>query len=201
VSAGASSISRLSTVIKALLDQKLADDKSYLEQCLKKIFVLCHHPQLPRHQLSWTDLSSRAAIDPGVLVEGKTESFLGEIQEKLWPSEDVSMCSFIRLSLQSKAFHQAAYNACGTLAFINPEKAIPLIVKEIEDRLSPEKYSWLTESDIQIWKGTEGVLVHDGRTPSLRANICSSTKANTQWCCKTRRQERQEYGLGGRATS
>jgi len=89
LSAGASSVNRLSIVIKALFDQKLADDKSYLEQCLRKVFVLCHHPKLPRHQLSWTDLSSRAGIDPGVLVDGQTDPFLKEIKERLWPLENV----------------------------------------------------------------------------------------------------------------
>ena len=89
MSAGILSLNRLSTVVGALLSQKLADEKSYLEQCLKKLFVLCHHPRLPRHQLSWTDLSSRAAVDPGLLAEDQTDAFLEEIEEKLWPSENV----------------------------------------------------------------------------------------------------------------
>jgi hypothetical protein len=58
----------------------------------------------------------------------------------------------------------AAVSACGTLAFVIPEKAIPLLLEQVQQKLSPEVYKWITTSDIQIWKAPEGVPVIDGNS-------------------------------------
>ena len=91
MSAGTSSTNRLRGVIGALINCSLKNEEYYLEEILKRIFVLCHHPELPRHQFSWIDISRRADIDPGMLAERQTEDFLKEIQQKLWPSENVHL--------------------------------------------------------------------------------------------------------------
>ena len=71
----------------------------------------------------------------------------------------------VRLSVQSSEFQTAAFSACGTLAFITPEKAIPLLVGQIKEKLSPEVFAWISATDIQIWKAPEGAVVVDGDTP------------------------------------
>jgi hypothetical protein len=91
MSAGIPATNRLRGVIGALVNRNLKNEAHYLEEILKRIFVLCHHPELPRHQFSWIDISRRAEIDPGTLAESQTEEFLKEIQQKLWPSENVHL--------------------------------------------------------------------------------------------------------------
>lgn len=81
------------------MNPNLGNPRDYLEEVLKRIFVLCHHPLLPRHQFSWTDISRSAKIDPGMLTEEQTEDFLEEIKQKLWPSENVFSLISIYLSL------------------------------------------------------------------------------------------------------
>jgi hypothetical protein len=66
------------------------------------------------------------------------------------------------LDLQS-----AALKACGTLAFVTPEIAIPLLLEEVKRKLSLEIYKWITPTDIQIWKAPEGVVVIDGTSSKL----------------------------------
>lgn len=56
----------------------------------------------------------------------------------------------------------AALSACGTLAFVTPDKAIPLLVDQVKEKLSPEGYGWISLTDIQIWKAPEGTAVIDG---------------------------------------
>ena len=56
----------------------------------------------------------------------------------------------------------AALSACGTLAFVTPDNAIPLLVDQVKRKLSPEVYKWISPIDIQIWKAPEGIPVIDG---------------------------------------
>src|SRR5271154_5903650 len=69
------------------------------------------------------------------------------------------------ISHQDLEFQTAAFAACGTLAFISPETAIPLLVDQVAEKLSPSVYNWITPIDIQIWKAPEGVPVIDGNSP------------------------------------
>ena len=56
----------------------------------------------------------------------------------------------------------AALSASGTFAFVTPENAIPLLVEQVKQMLSPDVYQWISPTDIQIWNAPEGVLVIDG---------------------------------------
>jgi len=62
-------------------------------------------------------------------------------------------------------FQNSAFAACGTVAFISPETAIPLLVEQVTEKLSPSTYNWITPTDIQIWKAPEDVPVIDGISP------------------------------------
>jgi hypothetical protein len=53
--------------------------------------------------------------------------------------------------------------ACGTLAFVTPGNSIPLLVGQVNKRLSPSIYNWISSLDVQIWKGPEGTPIIDGK--------------------------------------
>lgn len=74
----------------------------------------------------------------------------------------------------------AALMACGTLAFVTPEIAIPLLLDQVKQKLSPELYKWITPTDIQIWKAPEGAPVIDGTLLTL-PNLISSSPETKQW--------------------
>jgi hypothetical protein len=63
---------------------------------------------------------------------------------------------------QNPEFQRAASSASGTLAFITPEIAIPLLIEQVNVELAPEVYNWITSTDITIYNGSEGTLVIDG---------------------------------------
>jgi hypothetical protein len=67
---------------------------------------------------------------------------------------------------ESVDFRHAAFLSCQTLAFIAPDKFIPLFVAKIQVALSPEVYNWISPTDIQIWKGSEGIPVVNGNFES-----------------------------------
>jgi hypothetical protein len=87
---GLSSVNLLKDVIASILSPTLVNETSYLEDVLERLFVLSHHPQLPRHQWSWIDISRKANVDPGRLTGERTDAFLDTIKRKLWPAEKVT---------------------------------------------------------------------------------------------------------------
>jgi len=56
----------------------------------------------------------------------------------------------------------AAYIACGGIAFISPESAIPLLVHHIHSVLDSSVFKWISSTDINIWKAPEGTLIVNG---------------------------------------
>lgn len=70
--------------------------------------------------------------------------------------------AFIRSNSQDQYVRDAAFRSCGTLAFINPTITIPQLIKEADKNLAPQVYTWITPTDIQIWKAPEGTPVIDG---------------------------------------
>jgi hypothetical protein len=87
---GLSSVKLLKDVITSILSPTLVNEKSYLEDVLARLFVLSHHPKLPRHQWSWIDISRKINVDPGQLTGQRTDAFLDTIKRKLWPAEKVT---------------------------------------------------------------------------------------------------------------
>ena len=87
---GLSSVNLLKDVIASILSPTLVNETSYLQNVLERLFVLSHHPKLPRHQWSWIDISRKTNVDPGRLTGERTDAFLDTIKQKLWPAEKVT---------------------------------------------------------------------------------------------------------------
>jgi len=86
---GASSLSLLKNVVKAILCTPLLDNALYVKHVLVRLFVVAHHPHLPRYQWSWVDIARRANVDPGSLATTSTDEFMRLLAEKSWPTEKV----------------------------------------------------------------------------------------------------------------
>jgi hypothetical protein len=90
----------------------------------------------------------------------------------------------------------AAYAACGSLAFIAPESAIPLLVNEVGRVLNPSVYNWITTTDIKIWKAPEGILVVNGASLITTSNIKFSKSLRMD--CQTALEIPRRRGIGKR---
>ena len=86
---GVSSLNLLRDVVHSILQEKLVEETSYVNHVLIRIFVLAHHPKLPRHQWSWIDMVRNANVDPGQLTAARTDEFMSALTQKWWPAEKV----------------------------------------------------------------------------------------------------------------
>ena len=86
---GVSSLDLLRDVIYSILPEKLVEETWYLNHVLIHIFVLAHHPKLPRHQWSWINIARKANVDPGQLTADHRDEFLSALTQKWWPAEKV----------------------------------------------------------------------------------------------------------------
>jgi hypothetical protein len=86
---GVSSLNLLRDVVHSILQEKLVEETSYVNHVLIRIFVLAHHPKLPRHQWSWIDIVRNANVDPGQLTAARTDEFMSALTQKWWPAEKV----------------------------------------------------------------------------------------------------------------
>lgn len=93
MSVGSSSLPLVKNIVKAMLSQSLLQDSSYVNHILVRLFVLAHHPKLPRHQWSWVDIARLANVDPGNLATTCTIEFMRSLTEKSWPTEKVQTVS------------------------------------------------------------------------------------------------------------
>ena len=133
----------------SILPASLTTEREYLNDVLIRLFVVAHHSRLPRYQWSWIDICRRMNVDPGQLTTDHISDFKDILAQNMWPAE------------KDPEFQNAAFSACGTLAFISPETAIPFLVTLISESLPPEVYTWIAHTDITIWRGTEGTPVID----------------------------------------
>lgn len=86
---GVSSLNLLRDVVHSILPEKLAEETSYVNHVLIRIFVLAHHPKLPRHQWSWIDIVRKANVDPGQLTAAHIDEFMSVLAQKWGPAEKV----------------------------------------------------------------------------------------------------------------
>jgi hypothetical protein len=86
---GVSSLNLLRDVVHSILQEKLVEETSYVNHVLIRIFVLAHHPKLPRHQWSWIDIVRNANVDPGQLTAARTDEFMSALTQNWWPTEKV----------------------------------------------------------------------------------------------------------------
>jgi hypothetical protein len=86
---GVSSLDLLRDVARSILPKKMVQEKTYVFHVLIRIFVLTHHPKLPRHQWSWIDIAREANVDPGQLTADHKDEFMNALALKWWPTEKV----------------------------------------------------------------------------------------------------------------
>ena len=86
---GSGSLSLLSTVVTSMLGPGLVEDTSYVSFLLIRLFVVAHHPRLPRYQWSWIDIARKAKADPGQLVAEHSSELIGVLAQNWWPKGKV----------------------------------------------------------------------------------------------------------------
>ena len=86
---GSSSLLLLKQLVKVMLSKTLVSEALYVNHVLIRMFVIAHHPKLPRYQWSWVDIARLAHVDPGDLAASSLPEFMRSISEKLWPAEKV----------------------------------------------------------------------------------------------------------------
>src|SRR5271169_5807238 len=86
---GGSSLDLLREVVASILPKSLQGENAYIDHVLIRLFVLAHHPMLPRYQWSWIDIARKANVDPGLLTTGHPDEFISAITQKSWPTEKV----------------------------------------------------------------------------------------------------------------
>ena len=92
---GVFSLDLLRDVVHSILSEKLT---SYVNYVLIRVFVLAHHPKLPRHQWSWIDIARKANVDPGQLTTDHRDEFMSALARKWWPAEKVHPISTYLIS-------------------------------------------------------------------------------------------------------
>jgi Generalcontrol nonderepressible 1 (Gcn1) N-terminal len=96
---GGSSLYLLREAVSSILPKSFPGEKAYVDHVLIRLFVLTHHPMLPRYQWSWIDIARKANVDPGLLATNHTNEFISAITQKSWPAEKVihacCMSSFV----------------------------------------------------------------------------------------------------------
>ncbi|KAL1923463.1 uncharacterized protein VTP21DRAFT_8443 [Calcarisporiella thermophila] len=141
---------RLSSVINSITLFSPDADKSLLERILVDIAILAHHPRIATSDSwNWISLIQRAGINPGMLVEVHKEELVQIIT------------TYLESSDKSKYFREAALSLATSLVFISPESIIPMIVDQCCKDLETKQLDGITEQELTIWKGEEGVLVVD----------------------------------------
>jgi len=86
---GTGSLSLLSGVVTSMLGPGLLEDTSYVSFLLIRLFVVAHHPRLPRYQWSWIDIARKAKADPGQLVAEHSSELIGVLAQNWWPKGKV----------------------------------------------------------------------------------------------------------------
>jgi hypothetical protein len=91
-------------------------------------------------------------------------------------------------------FQEAAISACQTLSFVAPETAIPLLLSQVRQRLSPEVHAWISHTDIQIWRGTDGTVVIDPLANPSNVTATSKSTRKGDWEAELRAELEKKKG-------
>lgn len=138
---------------------------SILESQMIDLLVLTREDLIPR--VSWIDTCLRVGVDPGKLVEEHTASCIDQILTV----SSVFSTSFFHQGCTNQiqgapdAFtttkNVAAFHAAADLAFVAPQTAIPILLKQIRDDLDPAQLEAIGETEAAIFRTAEGTLYVD----------------------------------------
>ncbi|KAF5388937.1 hypothetical protein D9757_005117 [Collybiopsis confluens] len=121
--------------------------------------IIAHHelvsaPSRKNQTQTWIDMCQRAGIDPRELVSRNLDRLMVSLQES-------------SLGTPSSGFPAAAYRALKVVAFVNPLDVLPRVVSQLQEDISKDVITALTEEELGIWSTEEGTLYVD---------VLSSTK-------------------------
>lgn len=120
-----------------------------LRSQLIELLVLARPELVPR--VSWIDLCLRARVDPGDLARKHFEKCLKQIID----------ATTEKPNSQFLAISQAAYNAAADLAFVAPDTALPLLVRQFSQDLDPKLFESIGPREAAIFRTPEGTAYID----------------------------------------
>ena len=124
-------------------------EKKTLEQQLIDLFVPTRPDIIP--SVTWIEICLKCGADPGQLVTSNCPDCLDCITDV---TEDPQNNAFPNI-------HEAAYRAAADLAFVAPEPAINLILKQLEDDLNPDQLINIGPTEAAIYRTPEGTAFID----------------------------------------
>lgn len=121
-----------------------------LQDQLIGMVVLCQQPLIPH--IGWIDICLAVGQDPGDIARLASEQYLTQIR---------SCTGLIADKPQNAKIKSAAYDAAAQLAFVAPDKFIPILVQDIIDNLSAAAVHSFSPTDIAIARTPEGTAFID----------------------------------------
>ncbi|KAF2839489.1 translational activator [Patellaria atrata CBS 101060] len=114
--------------------------RSIITNQLIDLLVLSRSEIIPR--ISWIELCLRTGVDPGNLVRQEPQKCLEQVLEKA--------------ESKSAVVRRAAYSSAADLAFVAPETAIPLLIRQLESDLDPAQLDAIGPTEAAIYRTPEG---------------------------------------------
>ncbi|KAJ4359251.1 translational activator of GCN4 [Ascochyta clinopodiicola] len=155
------------------------------------LLVLARGELIPK--LSWIDMCLRMGVDPGQLVQENLQECMSLINAA---TENKDNEQFASISL-------AAYSAYTDLAFVAPESALPVIVKQFSQDLDPKQLESVGPQEAAIFRTPEGTAYVDVLSKKAPVTIDKNTKDydTLKWEEELRAQLAQKQGKAKKLTS
>ena len=155
-------------------------DQSILESQLVDLLFIFEHNLLSNIPNGWVSLCQKCFADPGKIVSENSTSIIEKISKILVdPSEKVL----------NNGIFDAACKTVSIISFFSPAVIVPKLSQLIEEDLSIVSKLDIDDSKLDIWKGTDDVLVVDVLQSKSSVNIAKSKDAET---LKWEREVRKE---------
>ncbi|PSN61367.1 translational activator [Corynespora cassiicola Philippines] len=153
------------------------------QQCLK-LLVIARPEIIPR--ISWIDLCLRVGVDPGQLVRDQLKESVNLINGAITDPQNEP---FPTISL-------ASYAAFTDLAFVAPDTALPVLVRQFREDLDPQQLESVGPTEAAIFRTPEGTAYIDVLSKKAPAPIDKNTKDydTLKWEEELRAQLAQKKG-------
>ncbi|KAJ4303228.1 translational activator of GCN4 [Kalmusia sp. IMI 367209] len=148
------------------------------------LLLLARSEIVPR--ASWIDLCLRMGVDPGQLVRDKLDQCINLLNDATMDQE----------SQLSPSIIQAAYSSYTDLAFVAPDVALPVIVKQFSQDLDPQQLESVGPTEAAIFRTPEETAYIDVLSKKAPVTIDKNTKDydTLKWEEELRAQLAQKKG-------
>jgi hypothetical protein len=154
------------------------DSRAELRRLLTKLIVLCRQPLLPR--IRWLDLCIQSGVDPGAVVTEDPEAFMDEVLRRAsvkLPGDtdpDTMLTMYqVKGNAHLDKVHAAACGAAAELAFVAPEKIMPLLIDLFTADLDSSQLDNIGPTEAAIYRTPEGTAFVDVLSQKPQAQIPS----------------------------